>query len=183
MRLIAFFLLLTATAAHAQTFKTHPAQAGELVGYWRIMLIPNDKTHSPIRNEETGYADPCQFLVLRDDGTASNITIASINADEESRRKCPDHKKDIDAATWLSGGRNNLSWKMNEKIKGVFMLIEKAKSNGQMWKADFVEEDFDTSSRLSFPLKGGDLILQLLKKVNENTVGPIWPMVLRPVSD
>lgn len=57
-----YFLLAVFSSVAMGQAKTRPATEADFIGYWRIVLIANDKTGSRHKNEDMGYADPCQFL-------------------------------------------------------------------------------------------------------------------------
>jgi hypothetical protein len=178
MRAAAIAMLAISSAAYPQGSSTRPATAQEFIGYWRVINISNDKHGSPIKNEQTGYSNPCQFLIHSADGVWKNITISNLHGD--APRDCPTTRAAIDVA--LLGTQPQQKWVARPNQSGLFMVLDEKAKDAQFWKVDYVDSDLQTTERFGLDMKRGDLIVQLLKNLGGNNLAPIWPMILRPVS-
>lgn len=121
MRVFTFIVcLFVCVGAAAQGQKTRPATETDFTGYWRVVLIPNEVHGSAYKNEQMGYADPCQFLVHKPDGTWFNISVTNMAGAEESRRQCL--TKQAGATLPCLPNHNHRSDGANCRIKTVFSL-------------------------------------------------------------
>jgi hypothetical protein len=190
MKLCLYFLLLAFTSsASAQSDKTHPATESEFIGYWKIKLIPNEKHRSQFRNEDVGYSEKCQFLIFKQNGEGRSITFTNISGEETSPENCTLHKSDIDLGLISSTQViNHSEWQKVPKQEGLFFTKDSAKTDSKasvalLWKVDYVLEDIDATTAFGFNLKKGDMIMQVTRRLSDNSVAPVWPMVLRPVQE
>ena len=183
MRFLVFFVsLLFVWGVAAQGRKTRPATEADFTGYWRIVLIPNEVHGSPYKNEQMGYADPCQFLVHRPDGTWFNITISNMAGAEESRRQCPTKQAGVDAAMFAQTQAPFRWHKATPNQNGLFFIrdttpqTDPKKPVAFLWKADYMLDDSP-----DLGLKKGDMLMQITQRTGGNSIAPIWPMILRPL--
>ena len=188
MRHLALALVvILSTAAFAQSQKSRPATESDFSGYWRIVLIPNEVHNSKIKNEQTGYSDPCQFFVHRPDGTWFNVSVANMAGAERSKSECPTTRAAVDAK-FASFGKPEFRWRKAPNQDGFFFIgvlasQEPKKAAALLWKADYVLEDTSHSQASSVEFKKGDMIMQLTQRTADNRVAPVWPTILRPVGD
>jgi hypothetical protein len=189
MRLLAFVVGLSlSVVAAAQTQKTRPATEADFTGYWRIVLIPNEVHRSRFKNEEMGYADPCQFLVHKPDGTWFNISVTNMAGPEESRRQCPTTRAGVDTAMFAQT-QSPFRWSKLPNQNGLFFIrdtrpqTDPQKPVALLWKADYVLEDVPGNAAFAFDLKKGDVLMQMTQRMGGNNIAPVWPMLLRPVGD
>lgn len=190
MKLCLYFLLLAfSSLASAESSKTHPATESEFVGYWKIKLIPNEKHRSQFKNEDVGYSEKCQFLIFTPNGEGNSITFTNISGEEPSAENCTSNKSDIDlgliSPTQVVKGTE---WQKVPKQEGLFFTKDHSKTDttaaiALLWKVDYVLEDIETTSAFGFNLKKGDMIMQVTRRLSDNSVAPVWPMVLRPVQE
>jgi hypothetical protein len=185
MRIVAVFLLLLASSVPAQGQKTRPATEADFTGYWRVVLIPDDVHKSRFKNEDTGYANPCQFLIHKADGSWHNISIHNAAGAEESLRQCPTSRTAVDV--FLVAPTSRFRWNKLPNQHGLFWTIDTASTAPQsrsalLWKSDVVLTDIPGSPAFDFDLRRGDLIMQLTRLLGGTNIEPVWPMVLRPVA-
>lgn len=190
MKFCLYFLLLAFTSlASAQPNKTHPATESEFIGYWKIKLIPNEKHRSQFKNEDVGYSEKCQFLIFKPNGEGNSITFTNISGEEKSPETCTFHKSDIDLGLISpTQAIKRSEWQKVPKQEGLFFTKDPAKTDikaptALLWKVDYVAEDIDTTVAFGFGLKKGDMIMQVTRRLSDNSVAPVWPMVLRPVQE
>ena len=177
---ILLLLMGIAATCGAQEKALRPAQDTEFIGYWRIMLIPDEKSNLKIQNRETGFSDPCQVLVHKADGGWFNITISNLAGDEASRRQCDAlKKKDVDASPALLGARNRFTWK--RATPQVFEVEDVTSKAKRYWLADYVTKD--TSAPNYFDFKLGDLVMSMALPTGDGRVAIAWRMVLRPIPE
>jgi hypothetical protein len=182
MKFVAVLLgLALVSDVAAQGQKSRPASDADFTGYWRIVLIPNEVHGSPYKNEQMGYADPCQFLVHKADGTWFNITISVLAGEEESKRQCPTKQAGVDSAMFMQT-QSPFRWhKAIPNQDGLFFIRDTSpqtdpkKPVALLWKADYLLDDVPNMG-----WKKGDLLMQITQR-RGNNIAPIWPMILRPV--
>lgn len=175
--------LLISPMAWAQEAKTRPATDQDFAGYWRIRLIPNEVHRSEIKNERTGYADPCQFFLHHSDGTWWNISISRGSTPEEARKICPTLKKaDIDQMQSLRGAPR-YEWLQVKSAAGVYIVREKKAERpaGLIWKADYIVDDDASAISRGWEIRKGSMLMHLMRVVGPGQVTPAWPMILEPV--
>ena len=185
MRFFVVFLLFVNASAVAQV-RTQPATESNFIGYWRILLVPNEIHKSEMQNEKTGYADPCQFFIHKPDGTWFNISINNGAGVEETKRRCPGMKRaDIDLSLYAVRNVSPYKWTKMPNQDGLFYVknASNPESRALLWKADYILVDIPESMNRGYDLKKGDLLMQLTRRVNATSVAPAWPMILRPVPD
>lgn len=177
--LLAVFFMDVAVAAGQST---HPATESEFVGYWRIILIDNDRHKSGIKNEQTNYTDPCQFLVHQSDGSWMNISPMIVGGQKATKENCPTDRAEIDKHIAIAKSLSQpFKWSKLGNQNGLFYVTDPTTNTGLLWKADYVVEDLPAVERIGFELKKGDVIMQLTRRLGPNEIAPVWPMVLRPV--
>ncbi|MFZ3019644.1 MAG: hypothetical protein WA056_14435 [Gallionella sp.] len=176
------FLLCSSQLVFAGGQSTHPANENEFVGYWRILLIDNNRHKSGIKNEETNYIDPCQFLIHQSDGSWMNISPMIVNGQKATKDNCPTDRAEIDKHIAIAKSISQpFKWSKLKNKNGLFYVADSATNSGLLWKADYVAEDLPVVERIGFELKRGDMIMQLARFLGPTEIAPIWPMVLRPV--
>lgn len=181
------FFLAISNLTFAQSNKTHPATESEFVGYWKIKLIPNEKHRSQFKNEDVGYSEKCQFLVFKPNGEGYSIIFTDPSGQEKSSETCSFRRSDIDLELRLpTQAAKRSEWKKVPKPEGLFFTKELPEADPKasialLWKVDYVLEDIDTTKAFGFDLKKGDMIMQVTRRLSDNSVAPVWPMVLRPV--
>ena len=176
------FLISVGKLASAAEQPTHPANESEFVGYWRIILIDNDLHKSAIKNEQTGYSDPCQFFINLPDGSWLNISPTIVRGEKATKINCPSGKNEIDKLIPVSlSVSQHFKWSKLNKQNGLFYISDPATKNGLLWKADYVAEDLPAVEKCGFDLKKGDMIMQLARRLGPAEIAPVWPMILRPV--
>lgn len=157
------------------------AQPNEFAGYWRIVLIPDEKLNLKIQNKNTGFADPCQFFIHKEDGSWMNISISYGASDEETRSRCPHTtKKDIDSMLAANSISPIHGW---SQLRLGFYRVKDGLTgyDNQVWAVDYVTEDVSIANYFDF--KQGDLIMNLGIPAEKGKVMLAWRMVLRPVLD
>lgn len=167
------------------TQKIRPATNADFSGYWRIVLIPNH-LHKNVKNESMGFSDPCQFLVHKPDGIWDNITITNGAGVDETVRQCTTTTKSLIDIARLSKPASPFRWNKNQFQDGFFYIKNSSITDpkaiaGNLWKVDYVTEDFPAAGLFGFDLKKGEMIMQLTQVLEGNRVLPVWSMVLRPV--
>lgn len=178
--LVLLFMLPRAGLAEEQ--KLRSATAAEFVGYWKIVLIPNEVHGSPVKNEQMGYSGPCQFLVLRADGNWFSVNITNMAGDEQSKRQCPTKRAEVDTSL-LGQQQSRYRWSIFPNLSGMFVQSDTAPQSPQaksmlLWKADLVLEDVP-----SLGMRKGDMLLQVARQTAGGQFAPVWPMILRPIPE
>jgi len=188
MKLCIYVLLIAvSSAAFGQDDKTHPATESEFVGYWKIKLIPNEKHRSQFKNEDVGYSEKCQFIIFKHGGEGHSITFRNAAGEEKTSETCSIRKSDIDLGLLFpSQAAQRSEWQKVPKQEGLFFTKDSSKTDSKvpsalLWKADYVTEDISTVGAVGFDLQKGDMIMQVTRRLNDNSIAPVWPMVLRPV--
>lgn len=182
LRTLALALLISPTV-WAQEARIRPATEQEFTGYWRIRLVPNEVHRSEIKNERTGYADPCQFFLHRADGIWWNVSISRGGSPEEARRNCPTLKRaDIDQMERLRGAPS-YEWIKVKSANGLYIVREKKaeRPGGLIWKADYIVEDVPDAIARGWEMRKGSMVMNLMRVVGQGQVTPAWPMILEPV--
>lgn len=192
MKFVATLLFIVSTFASATEGKTRPASETDFVNYWRIILIPNELHKSEFKNENMGFSDPCQFLVLKSDGSWYNLTVSNMAGNEASRNKCPTRKSEIDLSLFAVGTSPH-RWSKLPNRDGLFFVKDMSVTDPKeklafLWKVDLILEDISSISIFGTDLKKGDMLMQLTKPINNNNIGPmkiapIWGMILRPLNE
>ena len=179
LHFVSFLLFFSVQMALAQEEKPlRSATEAEFVGYWRIMLIPDEKSNLRVRNKDTGLADPCQVLIHRQDGFWFNITVSNGAGEEESRRRCPAlTRKDVDL--YLAAARAPKRFKWKKLTPSVFEIQDEITKDKRYWVADFTTRDASLPN--FFDLKQGDLVMNMAIPAPDGRVVTAWRMVLRPI--
>jgi len=168
MKLLVLIAALCPLLAFGQAMpKTRPATVADFMGYWRVVLIPDEVHKSRFTNKQVGYTDQCQYFVHRLDGAWLNVTLDG---------QCPVKRSALEAGTALM--YSPFKWERVPGEDGLFFI--RAPDNAVVWKADYVLED-TAPAEAGVLLLRGDLVMQLTEKTGPGTVAPVWPMVLRPL--
>lgn len=177
--ILTLLLILISSVSAAEDMKVlRPAEESEFVGYWRIILIPDEKMNLKIRNKDTGFADSCQFLIHKPDGYWFNITMTNGAGDEEAKRRCPTtSKEDVDLLLFAAQAPNRYKWR---KLNTPMFIVEDTLSKGhQAWAVDYATKDASLPNYFDF--EKGDLVMNMAMPVGPSQVVLAWRMVLRPV--
>lgn len=175
-------LFFLSNLAYAQEQKIIPSSKADFIGYWRIILIPDEFQKGTFKNSQMGYSAPCQFFVNYPDGSWLNTTVTNMAGAKESKDKCPKIKSELDVSLAF-GDKSKFKW---EQIReGYFHIHEastKTASNpiGIVWKADKI---LAKTFFFGLTLGKGDLIMQIIKPVSQNRGEAIYAMVLRPLDN
>jgi len=191
MKLIFTLIFIISTSALAADAKTRPASETDFVNYWRIILIPNELHKSEFKNESMGFSDPCQFLVIKSDGSWHNLTINNMAGEEASRNKCPTKKSEVNLGLFAVGTSPH-RWNKLPNRDGLFFVKDMSVTDPKeklafLWKADLILEDIPSISIFGTDLKKNYMLMQLTKPINHNVgqinIAPIWGMILRPLKE
>jgi hypothetical protein len=174
------------SSTFAQWDGTRPATEKDFIGYWKIVLIPDEIQKSRIKNKDIKLysSPPCRFLSHRPNGDWTNFSASSPAGDEATQRNCDKRLSAIKFAA-ESSGQAEYRWERMRGDEGLFFLLRASpKQPVEIWKVETVTDaaklkvDWGVSE-----LKDGDLLVQLMfPRENSGsripTLDRVWMMVL-----
>jgi len=181
MKNILLSFLLISSHAFSQEQTISPANETDFAGTWRVVLIPNQFQKGQFKNEEMGYSDPCQFFINGHDKSWQNVSVHNGAGAEESKKQCPTTKAEL-TQNLITPDKSQFKWKALPNGVGYFYISENKSSKGVIWKADKVLTDMQTSTSIGVDLKGGDMLMQVIKPTSASGGEAVWSMVLRPLN-
>lgn len=187
--LYAFMLALTCftNLSEAAGVKMHMASESDFVGFWRIMLIPNELSRSELKNEVSGYSDPCQFFIHLSSGKWVNLTVLTSIKDSEGKevklKDCPATKSELEPnLTAVNATSSEYVWHIQKGSDGFFWV---KKANSQvgdfLWRAVIIDENISRPDIFGFDLVQGDMTMNLMRRRVDGKIEAFWGMVLRPL--
>jgi len=181
--------LLISSFAFGKEGKARYAIESDIPGYWSVLLLDRFESEGPIKNRDMFHGAACNVHVFKSDGKYINVISEVGVTDTVKKTRCARTIAEVDKGL-LAINSMSTTWStwqaLGAKNSGGFSTRGPTDPGDLSWQIVIVEEETDDpvqAQNFGFELKKGDLILNLLKRVQGSSFRVMWFTVLRRISE